>query len=250
MGMGRENYINSVNLNIHTDFPYLVLEVVNDKSYPKNPGFQVMHWHEDLQFIYVLQGTVEVRTIESSVQIQAGEGIFINKNVVHHVRRLGDCRYNSFLFPAYFLEFYAGGPAKAIADRMIANEQIPLFHFTPAVRWHQDVLALLHRLVEIEKNKPAFYAYEILVLLSTLWLTLQKNVEVLPKKKENAVSVRMQKILRYIQAHYAEDITLADLSNSANISKSECSRCFRMSLNTTPYKYLAEYRLSKAAQLL
>ncbi|WP_416810440.1 helix-turn-helix domain-containing protein [Dorea formicigenerans] len=45
-------------------------------------------------------------------------------------------------------------------------------------------------------------------------------------------------------------ITLADLSKSANISKSECSRCFKLSLNTTPYKYLTEYRLSMAAQLL
>ena len=69
-------------------------------------------------------------------------------------------------------------------------------------------------------------------------------------RKENSVQIRMQKILRYIEEHYAEDITLADLAKSANISKSECSRCFKLSLNTTPYKYLAEYRLLKAAQLL
>lgn len=48
----RNNYINSVNLNADSDFPYLVLDVVGDQSYPRNPGFQVMHWHEDLQFIY------------------------------------------------------------------------------------------------------------------------------------------------------------------------------------------------------
>ena len=26
---------------------------MNDQSDPRNPGFQVMHWREDLQFIYV-----------------------------------------------------------------------------------------------------------------------------------------------------------------------------------------------------
>lgn len=61
MENGKEDFINSVNLNINTDFPYLVLDVINDKSYPRNPGFQVMHWHEDLQFIYVLNGIIEVR---------------------------------------------------------------------------------------------------------------------------------------------------------------------------------------------
>ena len=48
-------FINSINLNAGTDFPYLVLEIINEQSFPRNPGFQVMHWHEDVQFIYVLE---------------------------------------------------------------------------------------------------------------------------------------------------------------------------------------------------
>lgn len=61
----QNDYINSVNLNAGWDFPYLVLDVINDQSYPRNPGFQVMHWHEDLQFIYVLDGEVEIKTVIS-----------------------------------------------------------------------------------------------------------------------------------------------------------------------------------------
>ena len=37
MDLDREQYINSVNLNIDTDFPYLVLDVINDNSFPRNP---------------------------------------------------------------------------------------------------------------------------------------------------------------------------------------------------------------------
>ncbi|HJB00519.1 MAG TPA: cupin domain-containing protein, partial [Candidatus Mediterraneibacter merdavium] len=69
--MEKGNYINSINLNIDTDFPYLVLDVEGDKACPRNPGFQVMHWHEDLQFIYVLDGIIEVRTLDDALQIQA-----------------------------------------------------------------------------------------------------------------------------------------------------------------------------------
>ena len=74
MDTAREGYLNSVNLNLHTCFPYLVLNVVNDTARPRNPGFQVMHWHEDLQFIYVLQGEIEVRTLSSSFRACAGGG--------------------------------------------------------------------------------------------------------------------------------------------------------------------------------
>ena len=54
--MEKDRYINSVNLNAGSRFPYLVLNVVDNQSTPRNPGFQVMHWHEDLQFIAVSDG--------------------------------------------------------------------------------------------------------------------------------------------------------------------------------------------------
>lgn len=93
----KSDYINSVNLNADSDFPYLVLDVINDQSYPRNPGFQVMHWHEDLQFIYVLDGEIEIKTLDTLVQVNKGSGIFINKNVIHLVnKRTSSCHYNSF----------------------------------------------------------------------------------------------------------------------------------------------------------
>lgn len=248
--MEKENYINSINLNIDTDFPYLVLDVIGKNSYPRNPGFQVMHWHKDLQFIYVLDGIVEVRTLDNSVQIQAGEALFINKDVVHFVGEIENCHYNSILFPPYFLSFYAGSPAKDFVDSVIMNDRLPLLLFKPAFGWQKEITTILQQLVQLEKNKTIFYVYEVLVQLSSLWLTMRKNIILPHEQKESAVPLRMQKILRFIEEHFSEDITLSDLSASANISKSECSRCFKISMDTTPYKYLIEYRLAKAAQLL
>lgn len=64
------------------------------------------------------------------------------------------------------------------------------------------------------------------------------------------MGARMQKFLQYISEHYGEDISLDGLAARANVSKSECLRCFKASMQTTPYKYLTEYRLAKAAELL
>lgn len=250
MTIKKDKYINSINLNNNTDFPYLVLDVVNDKAYPRNPGFQVMHWHEDLQFIYVLSGTVEVRTLDCTVRIDEGSGIFINKDVVHYVGRIGNCHYNSFLFPAHFLEFYTGSPAKVFVDGVVNNNQLALYCFSNEDSWCNQVLSILQQLVELEKNKTEYYMYEVLVCLSSLWLSMIRNIIIPPDRIENPVSIRMQKILRHIEQYYSEDLSLTDLAKSANISKSECSRCFKLSLNTTPYKYLNEFRLSKAALIL
>lgn len=246
----KTEFINSVNLNAGSNFPYLVLDVVNEQSYPRNPGFQVMHWHEDIQFIYVLEGEIEIKTLTKLVSVDAGSGVFINKNVVHLVRKNSACHYNSFIFPDYFLKFYFGSPAKDFVESIIGKEQIPICCFSRKTENHRNILNALKRLSEIEKNKTDFYVYEVLVSLTTLWLEVRKNIQFPSEKQDIVVHARMQKFLQYIEQHFGEDVSLDVLAASANVSKSECLRCFKSTMQSTPYKYLIEYRLSKAAELL
>lgn len=246
----RNNYINSVNLNADSDFPYLVLDVINDQSYPRNPGFQVMHWHEDLQFIYVLDGEIEIKTLDTSVQVNKGSGIFINKNVIHLVKKAFSCHYNSFIFPDYFLKFYFGSPGATFVERIVGKDELPICCFPKEMNWCKSILSALSRLAYLENRKTEFYAYEVLCLLSALWLEVCRNIQLPSRNTDTIIGSRMQKFLQYISEHYGEDISLDRLAGSANVSKSECLRCFRASMQTTPYKYLTEYRLSKAAELL
>lgn len=250
--MKHEKYINSVNLNQNTNFPYLVLNVIDGNSSPRNPGFRVMHWHEDIQFIYVLDGEIEIVTLESRMALHKGEGFFINKNVVHLVDKIDSCHYNSFIFPDYFLKFYVGSPADKIVSQITNQEDFPFF---PIKNTDENfpVLHVLENLSALEQNKTSLYPYEVLSTLSVLWLEFCRIVPITENKghqKNSQISNRMATFLQYIDLHYQEDITLESLSRSANVSKSECLRCFKSTLQTTPYKYLIEYRLSKAADLL
>ena len=245
-----EKYVNSVNLNLHTDFPYLVLHVENDRSYPLNPGFRVMHWHEDLQFIYVIEGTVCVKTLETEEILAAGEGIFINKNVVHLVEKISSCKYKSFLFPAYFISFYLGSPATKFTQSITENSGVSLVALHKTTAWCAEALQILQSLVRLEEKKDALYCYEVLSKLSALWLMMLRNTPIPDTVSNHTASFRTQKFLQYIEAHYAEEVTLDDLAKSANVSKSECLRCFKSTLRTTPYKYLMDYRLSRAEKLL
>lgn len=49
------------------------------------PGSYVpWHWHSDVEFVWVLQGGIRLDTNHHSYSIQAGEGAFINSNVLHY----------------------------------------------------------------------------------------------------------------------------------------------------------------------
>ena len=175
--MNHDKYINSVNLNQNANFPYLVLNVINGNSYPRNPGFRVMHWHEDIQFIYVLDGKIEVVTLESRTELHKGDGFFINKNVVHLVDKVDACHYNSFIFPDYFLRFYLGSPAEQIVSQITSLEDFPVF---PIVNVKENIAVLntLRKLSSLEQNKTTLYPYEVLSTLSTLWLEFCRAVQI------------------------------------------------------------------------
>lgn len=243
-------YLNSVNLNRNTNFPYLVLNVENERAEPRNPGFQVMHWHEDLQFIYVLAGEIEVVGLETRAALNAGEGAFINKNVVHLVRKIDSCRYNSFIFPDYFLKFYPDSPAESAVNSLVGREDFAIYAIRNQPE-NRTVLDALRKLAALESRKTPLYPYEALVNLCALWLEFRRSVA-LPDAKtvQSALSERTAVFLRYIARHYGEPITLESIAESAHVNKSECLRCFKASLQTAPYQYLTEYRLSRAAEFL
>ena len=86
--------------------------------------------------------------------------------------------------------------------------------------------------------------------LCALWLEFIKNVDLIPIEKTNIKKERLYSFLKYIEKHYNENISLDDLANSGNVSKSECLCVFKQCLNISPYQYLIDYRIHIATILL
>ena len=132
-----------------------------------------------------------------------------------------------------------------------ASSEITLIVLNDKMTWTQKALRILKELTHIEENeKGELYSYDVLSRLSELWSLILKNIPPENMVSENITSSRTKTFLEYIEAHYAEDVSIEEIAKSANVSKSECLRCFKTALQTTPYRYLMDYRLSKASALL
>lgn len=59
-----------------------------------------------------------------------------------------------------------------------------------------------------------------------------------------------QKIIRYINEHYAEDISMSQISNHLNTSPRQLAKLFKEEHNQNLVGYLNDFRLDKACQLL
>jgi PAS domain S-box-containing protein len=61
---------------------------------------------------------------------------------------------------------------------------------------------------------------------------------------------RMNTVVEYISDHYQEPIGIADLAKVANLSISQFERRFRTAFQQTPSRFLIQYRLTRASQML
>ena len=61
---------------------------------------------------------------------------------------------------------------------------------------------------------------------------------------------RVKKMISFIVEKYCESVKITDIASSANVSESECLRCFQEILRISPKAYLKKYRLKEAAKRL
>ena len=69
-------------------------------------------------------------------------------------------------------------------------------------------------------------------------------------QQEQIAAQRMKQMLRFVEEHYAEELTVERIADSVALSESACLRSFRQLLGTTPIQYVKQYRIEKAAGLL
>ncbi len=238
-------------------FPFKMYTVTRQECIPHGRGFHDLHWHEELQFTMAVKGQVTMQVNGNDFILESGQGIFINKGLLHITTDITeDGKYVSFNFPEKLLCFFPGSRMEYDYVQPYTDE----FSFTVMVLykeidWQAAILEVLQKLKEIQDGAEYFgREYEISNMVTHMWLMLINHVTLQNENSHNKALKQQQErihlMLSCIHQNYAEDLSLTDIAKSANISVAECSRCFRKMIHTTPYSYLIEYRLKQSMELL
>ena len=92
-----KNFYLYQNHNVNNNFPLIILDnVLSD--HPKYINLKSMHWHNELQIIYVYSGKIIIETLLEKIVLQENEILFINENVIHRIFAQNNSHYNSFIF--------------------------------------------------------------------------------------------------------------------------------------------------------
>lgn len=137
---------------------------------------------------------------------------------------------------------------RAAAD--IAGHPVQIPYFAAPVISDSLVFERLrwaHLMLELSPSRLEQESY----LLSALTLLIQRHADVrLSPPALNNAHDSLERAQGYIQAHYAEDISLDALAQQVFLSPYHLSRLFRDYTGLPPHAYLNQIRVSRAKDLL
>lgn len=214
-------------------------------------GYIPLHWHDEIQFILIVKGEASFQINEEKLVLKEGEGLFINSGCLHMAedQHNSGCVYICLNVSPHFVlsqELYT-----TYVSPYIQATNLPFIFLNPSEQWGENILAAVLKINEYIHRKPAYYEMDITIQLTIIWRNLLDNGFQLEYDQTEIVrNKRMKQMLSWISAHYAEKITLDDIANAGQLSRSECCRYFKRTLNTTPLSYVANMRIQKSLVLL
>lgn len=220
-------------------------------------GWEVpWHWHDEIEIKLLFEGTAVASCEESTLLLHPGEGLFMNAHVLHHTRGMDgqNCILGSIVFE---LPLLAGSAGSIFESRYLqpvyGNPDLPFVPLSDAVPWQARALRAVRAAYDACAEEAFGYELEVRNGLSAFWKELacahQPSLAV-PRRSQNETAARVRQMLSFLEAHFTEPLTLAEIAEAAHISPRECLRSFDRIIGMPPVAYLLRRRILYAAELL
>lgn len=209
------------------------------------------HWHEDLEFIVILNGTMTYNVNGQLIHLTDGDGIFVNSRNLHYgiSAEHNECHFICILLHPSLLSSNKSF-CKKYVEPFIQNTECPFVHLKNQLPWTREILNDLMKIFNTREEEASpfivqslfFHIFELLCLNTKSAIHIQDN---------NSANINtLKSMILFIQEHYSKKIALTDISKAGSCCKSKCSALFKQYLHESPVVYLIKYRLSKSCVLL
>lgn len=209
------------------------------------------HWHEDWEYVLCTRNRVKCSTAQGEIVLDPGYGAFLGPRVIHEITAEdGTCGIRSLVFHPHFL----GNEGSLIWQKYVAPvQECGAIKLCPDIPWQWDCMHFFCVAWHAMDQRGPGYEIETRQALENAVYRLSLQAELRESSLSEKVrrnTQRLEQMLQFIRQNYGEELTVSQIADSAAISESECLRCFRSCLHTSPSRYLRDFRLQKAETLL
>ncbi|ATP93698.1 MULTISPECIES: helix-turn-helix domain-containing protein [Bacillus] len=214
-------------------------------------GYIPLHWHDEFQFVFILEGEAEFHINEKILNIQQGDGVFINSGCLHMAKDANGttCTYICLNVSPHFIT--ANELFTTFVHPYMHASQTPFILFNRKDGWPNRIYQCIQIIQRLIEQTPAYYELELNIQLITIWkCLLQNRFQLTYDARKHDRNERMKHMLNWIHEHYHEKVLLQDIAREGQLSRSECCRYFNDILKKSPIHYVNEYRIQQSLILL
>ncbi len=232
------------------DFPYTTYIC----TIPLDFSFVPLHWHEEIEFIYIKKGKGIVSVDLEHYPVEAGHIVLILPGQLHAITNLPgeSMEYENIIFNLNMLI----GKADDTCTRdyfkplLFGTCDMPQV-ITPELSWYSAFVNCIDEIDEICKYYPVAYPLAIKGKLFQMFYILFYNQTKRPPKSRPQKSIDKTKfILQYISEHYKTHLSIETMAEVCHLSESHFMKFFKSTVGMTFTEYLNDYRLTAASHLL
>jgi xylan 1,4-beta-xylosidase len=211
-----------------------------------NVNYVPSHWHNSLEIIFVLRGTVEVRLNNEKRTLSEGDVLLINRCHVHEVIGLDMNIIATFLIPFSYLK------EKIVWEDDIAFDCYSGWKDKERRPGLDQIRRLLAEMVQLKYQKSDVYEIDMQIRMLEVISILLKQFKLLESSGvvNEKYMERMLSIITYIDDHYKEPITLQTIANREFLSIPYLSKFFSHNIGLNFQSYLASIRLKHTVEEL
>lgn len=202
-----------------------------------------LHAHAFWEIYYLLEGECVYFIDGRSYALRQGAFVFVGTNVLHRTLAERHERILMELDPAALADF--GMPLELLEQ----NASVAVQLTAPQQR---QVEALLRCITESLQEEAPHYAARVRLYALSLLCYVDEHVRSAPAVPRD-VSPRhrlAEAVIRYLEAHYDQEVTLETVSQALYVSKYHLAHAFKEVTGCTLVEYLTAVRLQRARYLL
>lgn len=190
------------------------------------------HFHKNFELIYVISGEVECTVNGKTDILHSHEFALCLSNEIHTYRSLGQSESWVVVFSGDFVHAF---------DKQTKHKTGTHFKFScrPEVEHYLKSFLFVDDYSDIYLLKSCLYV---------VCAEFCRNIEL--KDASSKSDLLMRTITEYIDNHFQEPITLANLADVSGYDYSYISRCFNKTFNMSFNDYVNIYRIEYALTLL
>lgn len=222
---------------------------------PEYYSYFPLHWHKEMEVIIVREGYVQFLLDMHPFITKAGDILILRPHTLHSFAQF---------------EKEEGRTDTLVFDLGLVNNSVMdlcgIKYFSPLINHEIEIPFVICKedigYQELkDKVEQVFYSYEkqkelgelevkaaVLLFLSVLLRNFSKREK--STKRLNQTIEKMKAVVIYIQEHYTQNISIAELSKSSNMSEYHLMRCFKQCAGMTCIEYINHCRITLASKLL